>query len=104
MGTVGSVLGGGSPTEPRPSEAAERRDPQVRLVCFDFDCTMSVIHLFKEIAGWERPPQLDAPFAQSEKGQIARIRALNEQPWAAAGSPPRLCVAQGGALFSTAVL
>jgi FMN phosphatase YigB (HAD superfamily) len=106
MGTVGSVLsGGGAPTEKRPEpEPRERSEPQVRLVCFDFDCTLSVIHMFKEIAGWERPNQLDPPFAQSEKGQIAKIRELNQKPWAAAGSPPQLFVEASGTIFSAALL
>jgi phosphoglycolate phosphatase-like HAD superfamily hydrolase len=68
---------------------------------------MSVVHMFKEIAGWERPPQLQEPFAQSEKGQIARIRELNEQLWAlrtSSASPPQLLIAPNGTTFSAALL
>lgn len=125
MGSVGSVLsgiGGAAPSgaasgaaQPAPYGAAKggagSRNPgardhtQVRLVCFDFDCTMSVIHMFKQIAGWEKPNQLDPPYAQSEKGQIAKIRELNRQQWAVRKFPaPSLTIEPNGSSFSSALL
>ena len=42
---------------------------------FDFDQTISKIHVFKQLAGWE--PGVDAPHALSERGQIHRLKMLN---------------------------
>lgn len=41
----------------------------------DFDQTISKIHVFKQLAGWE--PGVDAPHALSERGQIHRLKMLN---------------------------
>jgi hypothetical protein len=49
----------------------------VRLVVFDFDQTISVIHVFKLLAGWRRSGEKSA---QSEIGQIRLIDDLNGDP------------------------
>ena len=46
-----------------------KKGVQVRLVCFDFDCTLSVVHMFKHLAGWEKPNQLEPPSAPLEPGR-----------------------------------
>lgn len=51
------------------------RQEGVRHVYFDFDQTISVIHVFKQVAGWE--PGVPPPAAYSERGQIYRISDLN---------------------------
>jgi hypothetical protein len=62
-----------------------------RLIVFDFDQTLSVVHVFKSLAGWDGecdggvdwsvPP----PFATSEKGQMRRIAELSENEFHACG-------------------
>merc|ERR1711924_215643 len=50
----------------------------LKRVFFDFDQTISKCHVFKLLAGWERgsvPP----PFALTDRGQVAKIAALNAQ-------------------------
>ena len=47
----------------------------LKHVYFDFDQTISTIHVFKQLAGWE--PGVDAPHALSERGQIHRLKMLN---------------------------
>eukprot|EP00929_Paragymnodinium_shiwhaense_P035199 TRINITY_DN19037_c0_g1_i1.p1 TRINITY_DN19037_c0_g1~~TRINITY_DN19037_c0_g1_i1.p1 ORF type:complete len:474 (+),score=89.88 TRINITY_DN19037_c0_g1_i1:3-1424(+) len=48
----------------------------VRHIYFDFDLTISRIHVFKQVAGWE--PGVSPPHASSERGQIHRITELNK--------------------------
>ena len=48
----------------------------VKHVYFDFDQTISKIHVFKQLAGWE--PGVRPPHALSERGQIHRLKMLNE--------------------------
>mmetsp|Transcript_66605 Transcript_66605/g.139046 ORF Transcript_66605/g.139046 Transcript_66605/m.139046 type:complete len:418 (+) Transcript_66605:68-1321(+) len=57
----------------------------VRLIVFDFDQTLSVVHVFKSLAGWSEKgcPQhgilkVPRPFASSELGQARRIDELNK--------------------------
>ena len=45
-------------------------------VYFDFDQTISRIHVFKQLAGWE--PGVAPPHSQSERGQIHRLKMLND--------------------------
>eukprot|EP00930_Biecheleria_cincta_P079684 TRINITY_DN675_c1_g2_i2.p1 TRINITY_DN675_c1_g2~~TRINITY_DN675_c1_g2_i2.p1 ORF type:complete len:1350 (-),score=330.26 TRINITY_DN675_c1_g2_i2:317-4366(-) len=47
----------------------------LKRIYFDFDQTISKIHTFKQLAGWEAG--VAAPHSQSERGQIHRIRLLN---------------------------
>lgn len=53
----------------------------MRLVVFDFDQTLSRIHVFKTLAGWPGSAcgelGVPAPFASSEEGQMQRIMELN---------------------------
>lgn len=44
-------------------------------VFFDFDQTISVVHVYKQLAGWE--PGVPHPTAISERGQIRRLEELN---------------------------
>ena len=48
----------------------------VKHVYFDFDQTISKVHVFKQLAGWE--PGVLAPHALSERGQIHRLKLLND--------------------------
>ena len=48
----------------------------VKHVYFDFDQTISRVHVFKQLAGWE--PGVLAPHALSERGQIHRLKLLND--------------------------
>eukprot|EP00930_Biecheleria_cincta_P005711 TRINITY_DN106645_c0_g1_i1.p1 TRINITY_DN106645_c0_g1~~TRINITY_DN106645_c0_g1_i1.p1 ORF type:complete len:1091 (-),score=174.04 TRINITY_DN106645_c0_g1_i1:321-3593(-) len=57
------------------SEASKGGSTVVKHVFFDFDQTISRIHVFKQLAGWE--PGVSAPRSQSERGQIHRLRMLN---------------------------
>ena len=52
----------------------------VKLFIFDFDQTLSVIHVFKQLAGWEhsRAQFVAAPYAISERGQVDKVRDLAE--------------------------
>mmetsp|Transcript_145712 Transcript_145712/g.256962 ORF Transcript_145712/g.256962 Transcript_145712/m.256962 type:complete len:392 (-) Transcript_145712:69-1244(-) len=52
----------------------------VRLVVFDFDQTLSVIHVFKALAGWNKDSatHVPKPFATTERGQVRRIAELNQ--------------------------
>ena len=47
----------------------------VKHVYLDFDQTICVVHVFKQLAGWE--PGVDPPHALSERGQIHRLKMLN---------------------------
>ncbi len=51
----------------------------VRHIYFDFDQTISKIHVFKQLAGWE--PGLSPPHALSERGQIQRLKMLNREQY-----------------------
>eukprot|EP00930_Biecheleria_cincta_P038773 TRINITY_DN26643_c0_g1_i1.p1 TRINITY_DN26643_c0_g1~~TRINITY_DN26643_c0_g1_i1.p1 ORF type:complete len:973 (-),score=160.14 TRINITY_DN26643_c0_g1_i1:75-2993(-) len=59
--------------------------PKRKLVLFDFDCTLTVVHVFKSLAGWVdsqvcRLPALGSavpkPHALTERGQLRRISEL----------------------------
>jgi len=52
----------------------------LRLVVFDFDQTLSVVHVYNSIAGGREVWQLPAPHACSEAGQLARIVSLDRHP------------------------
>mmetsp|Transcript_9333 Transcript_9333/g.20766 ORF Transcript_9333/g.20766 Transcript_9333/m.20766 type:complete len:282 (+) Transcript_9333:77-922(+) len=53
-------------------------DRPARLVVFDFDQTLSCVHVFKILAGWEQEQlAVDPPFALTEWGQVRRIFELN---------------------------
>lgn len=68
---------------------------------FDFDQTLSVIHVFKTLAGWTSSshgmdrPLVPKPFATSERGQVCRIGELNNLE--AFESMGFACAAFGGA-------
>lgn len=65
-----------------------RRSGGVRLFVFDFDQTLSVVHVFKTLAGWadgdnankggSKNFRVPAPFATSEEGQVTRIEELSD--------------------------
>ena len=57
------------------AQGTERAQGGLKHVYFDFDQTISKIHVFKQLAGWE--PGVDAPHALSERGQIHRLKMLN---------------------------
>ena len=57
------------------AQGTERAQGGLKHVYFDFDLTISKIHLFKQLAGLE--PGVDAPHALSERGQIHRLKVLN---------------------------
>mmetsp|Transcript_120197 Transcript_120197/g.220001 ORF Transcript_120197/g.220001 Transcript_120197/m.220001 type:complete len:323 (+) Transcript_120197:76-1044(+) len=66
------------PAEPdAPAKDAAGGTCPLKHVFFDFDQTISRIHVFKQLAGWE--PGVEAPCAQSERGQISRVRELNAE-------------------------
>eukprot|EP00931_Biecheleriopsis_adriatica_P052019 TRINITY_DN30216_c0_g1_i1.p1 TRINITY_DN30216_c0_g1~~TRINITY_DN30216_c0_g1_i1.p1 ORF type:complete len:370 (-),score=69.41 TRINITY_DN30216_c0_g1_i1:76-1185(-) len=53
----------------------------VKLVVFDFDQTLSCIHVFKTLAGWSEgdgPVQVPRPAACTERGQVRRIQELDQ--------------------------
>ncbi|CAK0871133.1 unnamed protein product, partial [Prorocentrum cordatum] len=69
-----------------PAAAPDRPDAgasgAVRLIVFDFDQTLSVVHVFKSLAGWgdkqaEKTMQVPRPFASTERGQVRRIREID---------------------------
>jgi len=56
----------------------------VRLIVFDFDQTLSCVHVFKSLAGWGESKmaqkgilKVPRPFACTERGQVRRIDELN---------------------------
>ena len=49
-----------------------------KVVVFDFDQTISQLHVFKCLAGWEARALFPAPYAASEVGQIRRLLDLGE--------------------------
>ncbi|OLP75966.1 hypothetical protein AK812_SmicGene44164, partial [Symbiodinium microadriaticum] len=64
-----------APTATAAAQGTERAQGGMKHVYFDFDQTISKIHVFKQLAGWE--PGVDAPHALSERGQIHRLKMLN---------------------------
>jgi len=58
----------------------------VKLIVFDFDQTLSIVHVFKSLAGWADRGQssqaskcrVSRPFACTERGQVRRIRELDK--------------------------
>ncbi|CAK0871134.1 unnamed protein product, partial [Prorocentrum cordatum] len=75
-----AAAGGGREAAPdRPDAGASGA---VRLIVFDFDQTLSVVHVFKSLAGWgdkqaEKTMQVPRPFASTERGQVRRIREID---------------------------
>ena len=67
-----------------PKQEAAQSGEGLKHVYFDFDQTISKIHVFKQLAGWE--PGVDAPHALSERGQIHRLKMLNAAQYAYQGS------------------
>jgi len=54
-----------------------------KLIVFDFDQTLSVIHVFKTLAGWNDRSQalpVPEPHASTEHGQVRRIQELSREP------------------------
>lgn len=47
----------------------------VKYVFFDFDQTLSRVHIFKQLAGWEKSSR--QPFARTERGQMYRVGELD---------------------------
>ena len=64
-----------APTATPAAESTQTAQGGLKHVYFDFDQTISTIHVFKQLAGWE--PGVDAPHALSERGQIHRLKMLN---------------------------
>ena len=63
--------------EPKvPVAKAVKPDALVKHVYFDFDQTISKVHVFKQLAGWE--PGVAGQHALSERGQIHRLKLLND--------------------------
>ena len=62
----------------------ESTQGRVKRIYFDFDQTISKIHVFKQLAGWE--PGISSPHALSERGQIHRLKMLNTEQYTA-GAP-----------------
>jgi len=57
----------------------------LRLLVFDFDQTLSVMHVFKALAGFDGAT-IPPPYAKTELGQILRIQELDQQePFSACG-------------------
>lgn len=60
-------------------EAAGPPSDGLKLIVFDFDQTLSVIHVFKTLAGWSRERfQVPQPHACTERGQVRRIMELSQ--------------------------
>ena len=57
------------------AQGTEIAQGRLMHVYFDFDQTLSKIHVLKQLAGLE--PGVDAPHARSERGQIHRLKMLN---------------------------
>jgi len=87
-------------SEDEPTETtAQSAKPAVRLVVFDFDQTLSTIHVFKVLAGWEKLEHDPLPktVAATQRGQIHRINALNQaQPYDSYGPVGFVTKAFGG--------
>lgn len=72
--------GKSSVVDRRPSDRESGRSDFTRLIIFDFDLTISTIHVFKFLAGWMSPPGCPTA-ATSELGQLTRVVELdNEYP------------------------
>ena len=87
-GLSGICKAGGESVPPAKGTAAAALKPaamqqeqsgqrSLKQVYFDFDQTISKIHVFKQLAGWESG--VEAPHALSERGQIHRLKMLNQQ-------------------------
>lgn len=53
------------------------------MVVFDFDQTLSCIHVFKCLAGWSEQAaaaMIEKPFACTERGQLRKIEELDKLP------------------------
>jgi len=68
---------------PQASNKFNSCDSDVKLVVFDFDCTLSAFHVFVSLAGIESsicklhvPP----PHARTERGQLQRLAELDADP------------------------
>ena len=62
----------------------ESTQGRVKHIYFDFDQTISKIHVFKQLAGWE--PGISPPHALSERGQIHRLKMLNTEQYTCQGT------------------
>ena len=62
-----------APAEPK---VAKEKSSSVKHVYFDFDQTISKVHVFKQLAGWE--PGVAGQHSLSERGQIHRLKLLND--------------------------
>eukprot|EP00397_Hematodinium_sp_SG-2012_P056553 GEMP01069901.1.p1 GENE.GEMP01069901.1~~GEMP01069901.1.p1 ORF type:complete len:347 (+),score=70.34 GEMP01069901.1:41-1081(+) len=56
--------------------AVKMKAPQ--LIMFDFDLTISTLHMFKALAGWEPKGPIRPPFAISEVGQTVKAFQLDK--------------------------
>jgi phosphoglycolate phosphatase-like HAD superfamily hydrolase len=70
----------------------------VKLIVFDFDQTLSCIHVFKTLAGWSRDAhfQVPRPYAMTERGQIRRVSELSQLESFKAERGGFACAAFGG--------
>ena len=86
--SAGDSAGEASPASPAPPKAPKveavppatpetpKEARSVKHIYFDFDQTLSRIHVFKQLAGWE--PGVSPPHASSERGQIHRLQMLSD--------------------------
>eukprot|EP00928_Gymnodinium_smaydae_P073692 TRINITY_DN56847_c0_g1_i1.p1 TRINITY_DN56847_c0_g1~~TRINITY_DN56847_c0_g1_i1.p1 ORF type:complete len:301 (+),score=82.19 TRINITY_DN56847_c0_g1_i1:162-1064(+) len=72
---LGLVAASSGQARAAPPAASAKPRQRLRHVFFDFDQTISRVHVFKLLAGWE--PGVPAPHACSERGQISRVSELN---------------------------
>ncbi|CAL1128508.1 unnamed protein product, partial [Cladocopium goreaui] len=63
-------------TAPAEPKVAKEASSSVKHVYFDFDQTISRVHVFKQLAGWE--PGVAGQHSLSERGQIHRLKLLND--------------------------
>jgi hypothetical protein len=63
-------------TAPAEPKVAKEASSSVKHVYFDFDQTISKVHVFKQLAGWE--PGVAGQHSLSERGQIHRLKLLND--------------------------
>jgi len=70
---------------------SEAPAPGVRLVIFDFDQTISTMHVFKFLAGWDRPIRKGqgkgVGKSSTQLGQLRLIDAFSEEPQYVDGFP-----------------